>query len=101
MRENTPWTVPSTLAGYLHGGGYMNFSGLLLSRAFLMWLRPTPLAPAEKEGWMLEPGSEKPAGDAGAPRQFWVPAPVQPWFHLGTTTHSPCTAEDAWGRTYQ
>lgn len=37
------------LCWYLHGGGYMNFSGLLLSRAFLMWLRPTPLAPGERE----------------------------------------------------
>lgn len=27
----------------------MNLSGLLLSRAFLMWLRPTPLAPGERE----------------------------------------------------
>lgn len=38
-----------SLCWYLHGGGYMNFSGLLLSRAFLMWLRPTPLAPGERE----------------------------------------------------
>lgn len=46
----------------------MNLSGLLLSRAFLMWLRPTPLAPAEKEGWMLDLGSEKPG------RRCWGPS---------------------------
>lgn len=59
--------VPSTLAGYLHGGGYMNFSGLLLSRAFLMWLRPTPLAPGERERWTLELGSEQPVGRCWGP----------------------------------
>lgn len=37
-----PSTVPMS---YLHGAGYTNFSGFWLSRAFLMWLRPTPLAP--------------------------------------------------------
>lgn len=37
------------LCWYSHGGGYMNLSGLLLSRAFLMWLRPTPLAPGKRE----------------------------------------------------
>lgn len=46
----------------------MNFSGLLLSRAFLMWLRPTPLAPAGKEGRKLEPGS----GGATAPLQLYI-----------------------------
>lgn len=60
--------LPPWLSTYLHGGGYMNFSGLLLSRAFLMWLRPTPLAPAEKEGWTLEPGSKKPG------RRCWGPS---------------------------
>lgn len=60
--------MPLTPVGYLRGAGYMNFSGLLLSRAFLMWLRPTPLAPAGKEGWTLEPGS----GGARAPLQLHV-----------------------------
>lgn len=45
----------------------MNLSGLLLSRAFLMWLRPTPLAPADKEGWKLEMGSGKPEEQCRAP----------------------------------
>jgi len=67
VRGNALCAVPSTLVQYLQGGGYMNFSGLLLSRAFLMWLRPTPLAPAEKERWMLEPGSEMPD------RRCWGP----------------------------
>lgn len=60
--------APLALRSYLRGAGYMNFSGLLLSRAFLMWLRPTPLAPAGKEGQMLEPGS----GGARAPLQLYI-----------------------------
>lgn len=60
--------APFALRSYLRGAGYMNFSGLLLSRAFLMWLRPTPLAPAGKEGRTLEPGS----GGARAPLQLHV-----------------------------
>lgn len=60
--------MPLTPVSYLRGAGYMNFSGLLLSRAFLMWLRPTPLAPAGKEGWTLELGS----GGARAPLQLYV-----------------------------
>lgn len=34
--------------GHSHGAGYANLSGFWLSRALLMWLRPTPLAPADR-----------------------------------------------------
>lgn len=37
---------------YSHGAGYANLSGFWLSRALLMWLRPTPLAPAWTETGM-------------------------------------------------
>lgn len=39
---------------YSHGAGYENLSGFWLSRALLMWLRPTPLAPA----WTEETGMQ-------------------------------------------
>ena len=39
---------------YSHGAGYANLSGFWLSRALLMWLRPTPLAPA----WTEETGMQ-------------------------------------------
>lgn len=55
------------LCWYSHGGGYMNLSGLLLSRAFLMWLRPTPLAPGKRERWTLELGSQQPGGRCWGP----------------------------------
>ena len=39
---------------YSHGAGYENLSGFWLRRALLMWLRPTPLAPA----WTEETGMQ-------------------------------------------
>lgn len=81
--------VHSCTLGYSQGAGYMNFSGFLLSREFLIWLRPTPLAPVqsgEEVGGSLFSTKVWPVSTAcyGIREQVGVgyPIPSRHWLHL-------------------